>query len=790
MVDLLSDYPFADYARDDAHREIVTGLAGNPAVQLQQGAGDALTEARRPNLREQIGSIISNILSFGQSDDIRGDIDDAVNIPRFDSKPSLGNAQLMGDTFYGDRSGREIVREPIINAANTLERKLYEAVKPAVYTTGVTGRSQLMTGPTSKFLAEAGGQFPTGGLLDIPLSLLDRPGKTDFPTLTDADLKRGPQGPPAAPVVVSGNPQLPDGGDFQEFGDQRYTMMSALERYRQQEWQPYADEIASLRSEYGERLAQLRDELAGYKGGLGGINKAYGEYAEDANDILAAAAAVQGDPIPEGDTSLVAEAYDSVEGAMAETINQIGANGNTALAKELAEQITFMEGTITDALAGDLIQQDELFETMSAQAQAMAHMAWKDDLYNAERARYEMELQIQAIIAKKQDEIDAAKDAMDDAIQNVMDSYNPQNLTPDEVWQLASSDYFKNSGLNPFEQQEAMALWEGIRSGNPNAATDYRQFKGDLMVTMNEENLQKAGLLDAVRSYVQNGDPNNPIVQQVIEMMGTVDMGALARNALATGDKIVPGLSDLFSQLGFPVDGLLNPNIEWSRMNEGKYATVNDLWRHRRDFEQNYDRYTNVREGAVGGTISYNPEGDYAYPVMGQNWWSGGGYGYKKPDGRTHEGVDIHAVRGTPIVAATGGTVVSAGQNSLGGHTITIRDDKGRTHYYAHMDGPALYRKGDVVKIGTMIGRVGRSGNAGSTAHLHYGIRDSNGNPLNPTVSLRGVSTASGTRSPDSVRDRNVVWQPGTLYPGDIPMDTAYVYKPPRTGPSTTTRAL
>ena len=90
---------------------------------------------------------------------------------------------------------------------------------------------------------------------------------------------------------------------------------------------------------------------------------------------------------------------------------------------------------------------------------------------------------------------------------------------------------------------------------------------------------------------------------------------------------------------------------------------------------------------------------------------------------RTHEGIDIFAPRGTPVLAAARGVATWVGQNRLGGTVIMIRDELRREgHYYAHLD-TQLVREGEPVERGDTIGLVGNTGNARTTPpHLHFGI--------------------------------------------------------------------
>jgi len=101
----------------------------------------------------------------------------------------------------------------------------------------------------------------------------------------------------------------------------------------------------------------------------------------------------------------------------------------------------------------------------------------------------------------------------------------------------------------------------------------------------------------------------------------------------------------------------------------------------------------------------------------------GGRYGDPRDGGRRrHEGLDIFAPRGTPVLAAAGGVIRSTRRNNLGGNVVWLRDQFGRTHYYAHLDRQAVVR-GQRVQAGDTIGFVGNTGNARRTPpHLHFGM--------------------------------------------------------------------
>ena len=139
-------------------------------------------------------------------------------------------------------------------------------------------------------------------------------------------------------------------------------------------------------------------------------------------------------------------------------------------------------------------------------------------------------------------------------------------------------------------------------------------------------------------------------------------------------------------------------------------------------------------------SITLNTAPTLAFPVSGkdntaiQSFWGATRSGGK----RSHEGIDIFAKRGTPVIAATAGYITNTGNRGLGGKQVWLRDGIfGASLYYAHLDSIAVSR-GHKVHVGDTLGFVGNTGNAKTTSpHLHFGIYTSNGaiNPL-PFVKL------------------------------------------------------
>jgi murein DD-endopeptidase MepM/ murein hydrolase activator NlpD len=100
-------------------------------------------------------------------------------------------------------------------------------------------------------------------------------------------------------------------------------------------------------------------------------------------------------------------------------------------------------------------------------------------------------------------------------------------------------------------------------------------------------------------------------------------------------------------------------------------------------------------------------------------------YNQARSEGRTHHAIDIHAPRGTPVMAVVEGTIRKLHNGARGGRAIYLMDDDGTTrYYYAHLDGYAEgLHEGQRVERGEVIGYVGDTGNAQpGDYHLHFSV--------------------------------------------------------------------
>ena len=143
------------------------------------------------------------------------------------------------------------------------------------------------------------------------------------------------------------------------------------------------------------------------------------------------------------------------------------------------------------------------------------------------------------------------------------------------------------------------------------------------------------------------------------------------------------------------------------------------------------------------------------FPVDGPfNWGQGEATYGSARSGHMHEGQDVFAVTGTPLVAVADGVVVETGDDGGRGNYLAIYDREARrTYVYLHMVAPSLVAQGKRVSAGRRVGSVGCTGSCFGE-HLHFEIRRGRGTTgpsLDPLPELQrwaGVHDAQATLPP------------------------------------------
>lgn len=131
----------------------------------------------------------------------------------------------------------------------------------------------------------------------------------------------------------------------------------------------------------------------------------------------------------------------------------------------------------------------------------------------------------------------------------------------------------------------------------------------------------------------------------------------------------------------------------------------------------------------------------YVFPIRGAHSYGTAinRFGAGRGD-HSHQGHDVFARAGTPVLAARGGRVSHRAFQAAAGHYVVIQADDGTDHVYMHLQAPGVVRPGQPVSAGQPVGRVGCTGRC-SGDHLHFeiwvGRWHGGGRPVDPLAHLR-----------------------------------------------------
>jgi len=158
---------------------------------------------------------------------------------------------------------------------------------------------------------------------------------------------------------------------------------------------------------------------------------------------------------------------------------------------------------------------------------------------------------------------------------------------------------------------------------------------------------------------------------------------------------------------------------------EAQARTAEDA---RKRLESVRDQERSARPPAAkGAPVNRGP---WVCPVQGGATFTND-WGFPRSGGRRHQGNDLFASRGTPVVASVAGSYRRS-SNGLGGISYYLQGNDGNTYYGTHMAGYGSVGPGPVAQ-GAVLGFVGNSGNArGSSPHLHFEIHPGGGGAVNP----------------------------------------------------------
>lgn len=170
---------------------------------------------------------------------------------------------------------------------------------------------------------------------------------------------------------------------------------------------------------------------------------------------------------------------------------------------------------------------------------------------------------------------------------------------------------------------------------------------------------------------------------------------------------------------------------------------------------------------AAAGYLQPVPAGGMVFPVARSGWYSVINFTHDWHEPRMrlvggrwrqigiHEGTDVFAEPGTPVLAIAPGRVEAVGWTFYSGWRVGIRDAEGRYWFYAHLRSfaPGI-TVGRSVATGTLLGEVGNTGYGAEPGHrdefahhLHVGIQDAAGVWRDPYPLLRNLYRAAVART-------------------------------------------
>jgi murein DD-endopeptidase MepM/ murein hydrolase activator NlpD len=123
------------------------------------------------------------------------------------------------------------------------------------------------------------------------------------------------------------------------------------------------------------------------------------------------------------------------------------------------------------------------------------------------------------------------------------------------------------------------------------------------------------------------------------------------------------------------------------------------------------------------------PSGDMTCPVAGPVSFTSS-FGDPR-SGHTHQGNDMMAAYGTPVVAIVSGSITYSGYHGSAGNWQILSGNDGNAYYYMH-NQENYVGQGASVSAGEIIGTVGDTGNAAGTPHLHWEYHPGGGGAVNP----------------------------------------------------------
>ena len=190
--------------------------------------------------------------------------------------------------------------------------------------------------------------------------------------------------------------------------------------------------------------------------------------------------------------------------------------------------------------------------------------------------------------------------------------------------------------------------------------------------------------------------------------------------------------NDLISK----TDGLTTIRASLDSESDRLQAQFQALTAEYSELKQKLEEAAKKAAAGTAAQVVYSASG-MACPIAAPNSFIDS-WGYPRPGGRTHEGTDMMAAMGAPVVAITDGRITYEGTGVSAGKWLILSGDDGHSYYYMHNQSNLV--SSGRVKAGQQIATVGDTGNAiGGPPHVHFEYHPGGGGPVNPYPLLADV---------------------------------------------------
>jgi len=292
------------------------------------------------------------------------------------------------------------------------------------------------------------------------------------------------------------------------------------------------------------------------------------------------------------------------------------------------------------------------------------------------------------------------------------------------------------------ELNRVTGLWQETETGLAEAQDAVAQARAKIDGLQRELVRIRQSLNDRVVAAFMSGGSSS------IGALLTSDSIEDAADRLQYTQSVVQGDVDLATAVGVMTEELRRQETRLRRAARQEAEAVAELEAEREQIGVKVEQLNNVVEElqakldaadkralSLGGSVSITGTGGIqTCPVAGPNSFVDS-FGWPRPGGRTHQGIDLIAAYGTPVVAVAPGNSRGA-SNTLGGNAVVVEHDSGGDYtYYAHLSS---YGASGHVSAGTVIGYVGSTGDT-NVNHLHFEYHPSGGAAVNPYSALVAV---------------------------------------------------